>query len=119
MLAAVGNPNAVSRCSSAQLASDSCPAASRDRDGIGDRAGTGSAVAGHRPGDVYDVTPTGPEPARIGMVVRPVGGVLGRFSTSGPVTLRIPGDFGLVTTFDNLPRTLPPVTLPGQELPRR
>ena len=105
----LGNPNAVSRCSSAQLASDSCPAASK----IGTVSVTAKALGlplpVTAPGDVYDVTPTGSEPARIGMVVRPVGGVLGKFSMSGPVTLRIPGDFGLVTTFDNLPRTLPPV----------
>ena len=105
----LGNPNAVSRCSSAQLASDSCPAASK----IGTVSVTAQALGlplpVTAPGDVYDVTPTGSEPARIGMVVRPVGGVLGKFSMSGPVTLRIPGDLGLVTTFDNLPRTLPPV----------
>jgi hypothetical protein len=55
------------------------------------------------------VTPTGSEPARIGMVVRPLGGLLGKFSISGPADIRIPGDFGLTTTFDNLPRTLPPL----------
>jgi hypothetical protein len=105
----LGNPDAVARCSSAQLARDSCPAASK----IGTVSVTAQALGlplpVTAPGDVYDVTPTGSEPARIGMVVRPVGGVLGKFSMSGPVTLRIPGDFGLVTTFDNLPRSLPPV----------
>ncbi len=105
----IGNPSVVSQCTTAQLASDSCPAGSR----IGSVSVTASALGlplpVTAPGDVYNVTPTGSEPARIGMVVRPLGGVLGKFSLSGPVTLRIPGDEGLVSTFTNLPRSLPPV----------
>jgi hypothetical protein len=105
----IGNPTVVAKCSSAQLASDTCPAASK----IGTVSVTARAVGVPlpvtAPGDVYDVTPTGSELARIGMVVRPAGGVLGKFSMSGPVDIRVPGDFGLTTTFDNLPRTLPPV----------
>jgi hypothetical protein len=105
----VGNPSVVSQCSSAQLKSDTCPAGSR----IGSVSVTATALGiplpVTAPGDVYVVTPTGSEPARIGMVVRPLGGVLGKTTMSGPVDIRIPGDFGLVSTFDNLPRTLPPL----------
>jgi hypothetical protein len=105
----LGNPSVVTACSSAQLASDSCPASSK----VGTVSVTARAVGlplpVTAPGDVYVVTPTGSEPARLGMVVRPLGGVLGKFSLSGPVEIRIPGDFGLTTTFDNLPRSLPPL----------
>jgi hypothetical protein len=105
----LGNPSVVSQCSSAQLQSDTCPAGSK----IGSVTVTATAVGiplpVTAPGDVYVVTPTGSEPARIGMVVRPLGGVLGKTTMSGPVDIRIPGDLGLVTTFDNLPRTLPPL----------
>jgi hypothetical protein len=105
----LGNPSVVSKCSSAQLNADSCPASSK----VGTVSVTARAVGlplpVTAPGDVYLVTPTGSEPARIGMVVRPVGGVLGKFALSGPADIRIPGDLGLTTTFDNLPRTLPPV----------
>jgi hypothetical protein len=105
----IGNPSVVSKCSSAQLSSDRCPASSK----VGTVSVTARAVGlplpVTAPGDVYVVTPTGSEPARIGMVVRPVGGLLGKFALSGPVDIRIPEDFGLTTTFDNLPRTLPPL----------
>jgi hypothetical protein len=105
----LGNPSVVSQCSSAQLQSDTCPAGSK----IGSVTVTATAIGiplpVTAPGDVYVVTPTGSEPARIGMVVRPLGGILGKTTMSGPVDIRIPGDLGLVTTFDNLPRTLPPL----------
>src|SRR5205085_1853075 len=88
---------------------DTCPSTSK----IGTTSVTAKAAGLPLPttatGDVYNVTPNGSEAARIGMVVRPADGLLGKFSMSGPVAIRIPGDFGLVSTFDNLPRTLPPL----------
>jgi hypothetical protein len=105
----IGNPSVVSQCSSAQLSADGCPAGSK----IGTVSVTATAAGIPLPvtsaGDVYNVTPTGPELARIGMVVRPADGILGKFSMSGPADIRVPGDYGLTTTFDNLPRTLPPI----------
>jgi hypothetical protein len=105
----VGNPNAAAKCTSAQLAADACPAASK--------VGTVTSVAKQdllpllpgisASGDVYNVAPTGTEPARVGMVIRPLGGILGKFALSGPATVRIPGDYGLTVTFDDLPRALP------------
>jgi hypothetical protein len=104
-----GNPNVATKCTVAQLSADNCPASSK--------IGTVSSTAKQdalpllppvtSTGDVYNVLPTGTEPARVGMVIRPLGGVLGKISMSGPATVRVPGDFGLTTTFDNLPRTLP------------
>lgn len=111
-----GNPNAAAKCTTTQLAADACPAASK--------IGTVSSVA--QPdsplplvtlppvtanGDVYNVAPVGSEPARIGMVIRPpLTAVFGKFSLSGPASVRIPGDYGLNVTFDNLPRSLPAVS---------
>ena len=43
------------------------------------------------------------------MVIRPLGGLLGKTSMSGPVNVLIPGDQRLVSTFSNLPKTLPPL----------
>lgn len=112
----LGNPTVVAQCTLSQLSSDSCPANSK----IGTTSVTANVSGLPLPltanGDVYNVTPVGSEPARIGMVVRPGGGLVGKFSMSGPVSIRIPGDFGLTTTFDNLPRTLPPL-LGGVALP--
>ena len=106
----LGNPRAVPHCTVAQLNSDSCPA--------GSRVGTTSVTAKidlplvppvTSSGDVYVVDPLGNEPARIGMVVRPVGGLLGKFAMSGAARVHVPGDFGLSVRFDDLPRTLPPL----------
>jgi hypothetical protein len=106
----LGNPRAVPHCTLAQLNSDSCPA--------GSKVGTTSVTAKidlplippvTSTGDVYVVDPVGSEPARIGMVVRPVGGLLGKFALSGPARVHVPGDFGLSVRFDDLPRTLPPL----------
>ena len=105
----VGNPNGPGKCNVSQLNADSCPAASK--------IGTVSSSARQdalpllppvtSTGDVYNVTPTGNEPARVGMVIRPLGGVLGRSPCPGPAAVRVPGDFGLNVTFENIPRTLP------------
>jgi hypothetical protein len=105
----VGNPNAAAKCTAAQLAADACPATSK--------IGTVSTSAKQdllpllpaitATGDVYNVAPTGTEPARVGMVIRPLGGLLGKFALSGAATVRVPGDYGLTVTFDNLPRALP------------
>jgi hypothetical protein len=105
----VGNPNAVSKCTTTQLASDSCPAASQV--GTVTVKATALGIIGpvSAPGSVYNVAPTGTEPARIGMVIRPLGGLLGKTSMSGPVTVAIPGDQRLISTFTNLPRTLAPL----------
>jgi hypothetical protein len=105
----IGNPSVASKCSSSQLASDSCPASSVIGSVSVTAIAAGIPLPVTAPGTVYLVTPTGSEPARIGMVVRPLGGVLGKFSLSGPVNVLIPGDLRLVSTFSNLPKALPPV----------
>ena len=105
----LGNPRAVASCTTAQLTADTCPA--------GSKIGTTSTIA--KPdlplvpaltasGDVYNVAPVGNEPARIGLVIRPVPGPisLAKFSLVGVAGVRVPGDFGLNVRFDNLPRAL-------------
>ncbi len=111
----IGNPNSVGQCSAAQLSSDTCPATSQ----IGTVTVVAKAAGIPLPvtsnGSVYNVTPAGSEPARIGIVIRPLGGLLGKTSMSGPVSIRLPGDEGLVSTFTNIPNTLPstvPLTPP-------
>lgn len=98
----VGNPSAAPHCTTTQLNADNCPAASK--------VGTVSVTADAgfsltSDGDVYLVDPTGSEPARLGIVARPLGGVvISSIVLSGPITLRVPGDGGLDTTFTDLPR---------------
>jgi len=103
----VGNPSVATKCTMSQLAADACPAGSQ----VGTASVTATAVGLPlpitAPGSVYLVTPVGSEPARIGMVIRPLGGLLGKVSISGPVSILIPGQESLVSTFTNLPRTLP------------
>src|SRR5919199_942113 len=69
----VGNPKAADRCSEADFQADSCPAASK----LGTTTVTAvpTIVVDLPPqdssGDVYNLAPTGSEPARLGVIVRP------------------------------------------------
>jgi hypothetical protein len=57
------------------------------------------------PGTVYVLEPNPGEPARLGIEVRPVGGVLGTIRLESPVSVRDGSDFGLTSTLDGLPQT--------------
>jgi hypothetical protein len=104
----IGNPQAPgATCSKAQLAADSCPAATR--------VGTTTTVADLLllgmldlsnqtiSGDVYNVATSGPEAARLGIVLRPPLG-LPKVILESPVTVR-GTDGGLTSTVDGVPRT--------------
>ena len=69
------------------------------------RARAAQAVALPVPADgtVYNLEPSPGEPARLGIIVRPLGGVLGDIKLMSPVSVRDDGDFGLTSTLDNLP----------------
>lgn len=54
-------------------------------------------------GTVYNLEPSAGEPARLGIAVRPLGGVAGEIRLMSPVAVRDNGDFGLTSTLDNLP----------------
>ena len=110
----VGNPLATTTCTEAQLAADSCPAASQvgtvSNDvlisvlGILDLPQTVS-------GKIYNVVPRSGEPARFGIVLSalplppPLNGlILPPIKLQSPASLR-QSDFGLDTMLTNLPRT--------------
>jgi hypothetical protein len=71
------------------------------------RARTAQAVALPVPADgtVYNLEPSPGEPARLGIIVRPLGGALGDIKLQSPVAVRDNGDFGLTSTLDDLPTT--------------
>jgi hypothetical protein len=99
----LGNPSAAPHCTSAQLQSDGCPAASR----VGSVSVVADSILGTitASGDVYLVVPAGSEPARLGIVARPLSALLvDPIVLSGPVTLRVPGDGGLDTAISGIPR---------------
>jgi hypothetical protein len=101
----IGNPQATPRCSAAALAADACPPTSQ--------VGTTSVRANalgldiDNPGTVYNVEPNPGDPAKLGIVVRPLGGILGKFILQSPISVRDgAGDYGLTSTLTDIPRTL-------------
>jgi hypothetical protein len=56
-------------------------------------------------GTVYNLQPNPGEPARLGIIVRPLSGALGDIKLQSQVSVRDDGDFGLTSTLDNLPTT--------------
>ena len=113
----VGNPNAAPTCSVAQLNADTCPAASA----VGAVTTNLNAfvvvipVPLSAPGTLYNLQPQPGEPARFGIVLRPLGGLLGKVVLQSAVEVRS-DDFGLNTIIDNIPRTAPPL-IPGVDVP--
>lgn len=112
----LGNPLNAARCGAAQFAADACPAGS-DIGGV-----VVKAFAQLLPplvetsttsnGDVYNLEPTGGEPARIGVVVRPTDPVLGavplqKVFLQAPAELQAgPDGFALDTTFRDVGNTV-------------
>ena len=102
----LGNPQNAAFCSQQQFSSDSCPANST----------VGSVVVtAHttllpflplpNPGTVYNLRPTGTEPARVGIAVDAAAG-LTKIFLQAPVFIRPgPDGYGLESTFANQPRT--------------
>jgi hypothetical protein len=102
----LGDPAAAGRCGAADFAADTCPADTKV--GTTTVKTTAKVVLVDTPisadGDVYSLVPAGSEPARLGVVVRPLGGILGKIFLQAPVTLGPESGYGLATTFDDLPR---------------
>lgn len=105
----VGNPTAAPLCTPAQLNADSCPAASQ----VGSvTAKVNVVVAGPVAvpltidGSLYNLVPHQGEPARFGIVLRAVGGILPgtKIIQQSGVSLRR-SDFGLDTIVNDFPRT--------------
>jgi len=100
----VGDPRSAGRCSQSSFAGDACPADSKV--GITTVTATVLGLPQDSAGDVYSLTPVGSEPARLGIIVRPSLGPmpLEKLFLQSPVTVGPNTNFGLSTTFDNLPR---------------
>jgi len=105
----LGNPQNAAFCSQAQFSSDTCPPGST----VGSVAVSAKAypvplvpVDVTNPGAVYNLRPTGDEPARVGIVVEGGGGgVLPKIFLQAPVYIRPgPDGYGLESTFADQPR---------------
>jgi hypothetical protein len=100
----VGDPRSAGRCAQSAFLGDACPADSRV--GVTTVTATVLGVPQDSAGDVYSLQPLGSEPARLGIIVRPTLGPmpLDKIFLQSPVTVGPETNFGLSTTFDNLPR---------------
>jgi hypothetical protein len=102
----LGNPQSAAFCSQEQFQADECPAGSK----VGSVQVTAHTVLLPfvpltNPGTVYNMTPTGDEPAHIGIVVQAAGG-LSKIFLQAPVYVRSgPDGYGLESTFADQPRT--------------
>ena len=104
-----GNPMATPQCTVEQLNADSCPATSQ----VGTvTAQVSVVVAGPVTvpltvdGSLYNLVPQTGEPARFGIVLRPLGGLIGstKIVQQSAVQLR-KSDFGLDTIINDFPQT--------------
>jgi hypothetical protein len=100
----VGDPRSAGLCSQSAFTADACPADSKV--GVTTVTATVLGSSMDSAGDVYSLAPLGAEPARLGIVVRPMLGPmpLEKIFLQSPVTTGPDTNFGLSTTFDNLPR---------------
>src|SRR3954468_11830603 len=103
----LGNPLAAPQCTEAQLNADACPGASA----VGSTTTSvtayllGIPVALDVPGTVYNVQPPADEPARLGLVLRPLGGIIGKIFIIVRIRVRDEADYGLQTIIKDLPRS--------------
>jgi len=103
----LGNPQNAAFCSQQQFQADDCPASST----VGSVEVTAKAylvplvpVTLANDGVVYNLRPTGTEPARVGVVVEAAGG-LSKIFLQSPVFIRPGADgYGLESTFADQPR---------------
>ncbi|HKP89353.1 MAG TPA: hypothetical protein VJT75_05205 [Thermoleophilaceae bacterium] len=109
----VGNPKAADRCSQASFQADTCPAATK----VGTTVVTAiptvivDGPAQESPGDVYNLAPTGGEPGRLGVVVRPTLPGASKIFLQSAAVIGPETSYGLRTTFTDLPRTSGPADI--------
>ena len=114
-----GDPFATPRCKEAAYRADACPAATR----IGSVAAKATGVTLQIPplpplvqlpqdvtGDLYNLVPTGTDPARLGAVLRPLGGLAGKLFVPTAIRARAT-DGGLDSLVTNLPTELSGIQL--------
>ncbi|HMJ96773.1 MAG TPA: hypothetical protein VK486_13020 [Thermoleophilaceae bacterium] len=104
----LGNPQSAAMCTQAQFQADHCPADSKVGSVVIDAlAYPALAIIGvptTSNGVVYNMKPTGDEPARVGIVVNAAGN-LSKIFLQAPVYVRPgPDGYGLESTFADQPR---------------
>jgi hypothetical protein len=103
----LGNPQSAAMCTQAQFQADSCPADSTVGSVAIDALVYALPLVGvpsTSNGVVYNMKPTGDEPARVGIVVEAAGG-LSKIFLQAPVYVRPGADgYGLESTFADQPR---------------
>jgi hypothetical protein len=103
----LGNPQAAGFCTQQQFTSDTCPANSTVGSVVVDadvRAVPLIPLPVTSNGAVYNLRPTGDEPARLGIVVEAAGGLGEPLFLQAPVYIRPGGDgYGLESTFADQP----------------
>jgi hypothetical protein len=130
----IGDPNAAPLCTVAQLNADACPGATRVGSVIANATVTVAVlpVTINVSGDLYNLTPQPGEPARFGIVLRPLKAELCALLTQTlcnllppllpPVILQsavqLRPDFGLNTVINNIPNSTSglPTTINSQDI---
>ncbi len=97
----IGDPSAAARCSQANFAAGACPAGAQ----VGTVAATAQSIISlNLSGEVYNLTPDADEPARLGISIEPLGGLVSPIHIQSSVRTRLT-DYGLDSTTQNdLPR---------------
>lgn len=114
----LGNPRAVPQCTEAQLNADACPAASEVGSTSVMAQAAGLPLNVPSAGTVYNVVPPSNRPARLGIVVRPVGGLLGKIILPVDIDVRDDSDYGLINVIKDIPNKLNgiPLTITSMSL---
>ncbi|WCB92121.1 hypothetical protein DSM104299_00806 [Baekduia alba] len=107
----LGNPRAVPQCTEAQLNADACPADSEVGTTTVMAQAAGLPLNVPSTGTVYNVVPPANRPARLGIVVRPLGGALGKIVLPVDIDVRDDSDYGLVNIIKDIPNKLGVVPL--------
>jgi hypothetical protein len=100
----IGNPQATPLCPQASFQSDQCAAATQ----VGTTTVTatvGGLLQVPSPGKIYNLEPSGNEPALLGIVVTPLGGLGGKIFLTSAISLRTATDFGIDSVVRNMPNT--------------
>jgi hypothetical protein len=99
----IGDPTATPTCSRADFQAESCVATSQ----VGDVTSTLTAIFPGlgASGEIYNLTPTPTEPARLGILLDGGAAALSHVKLESPVRVRV-ADAGLTSTTDDIPDTI-------------
>jgi hypothetical protein len=100
----IGNPLATPLCPQASFQADTCPANTQ----VGTTS-VNATVFGLLPtvsdGKIYNLVPSGNEPALLGIVVAPLGGLAGKIFLTSVISLRTATDFGIDSAVRDMPNS--------------